>query len=100
MSKKLYALLSVLVLVSMMLSACGGAATPTAAKAVTLKIYLLDYTPDTIAWLKSDINPAFEAAHPGVTVEITEGSCLAGIPPSAASSPLALAPTSSTSALR
>ena len=80
MSKKLYALLSVLVLVSMMLSACGGAATPAAtqapaaAKAVTLKIYLLDYTPDTIAWLKSDINPAFEAAHPGVTVEITEGS--------------------------
>ena len=96
MSKKLYALLSVLVLVSMMLSACGGVAvSPTAtevpaatevatqapvateppvAEAVTLKIYLLDYTPDTIAWLKSDINPAFEAAHPGVTVEITEGS--------------------------
>ena len=45
-----------------------------AAEATTLKIYLLDYTPDTIAWLKSDINPAFEAAHPGVTVEITEGS--------------------------
>ena len=47
---------------------------PAAAEPVTLKIYLLDYTPDTIAWLKSDINPAFEAAHPGVTVEITEGS--------------------------
>ncbi len=45
-----------------------------AAEAVTLKVYLLDYTPDTIAWLKSEINPAFEAAHPGVTVEITEGS--------------------------
>ena len=45
-----------------------------AAEAKTLKVYLLDYTPDTIAWLKSDINPAFEAAHPGVTVEITEGS--------------------------
>lgn len=40
----------------------------------TLKIYLLDYTPDTIAWLDSEINPAFEAANPGVTVEITEGS--------------------------
>jgi len=39
-----------------------------------LKIYLLDYTADTIAWLKSEINPAFEAAHPGVTVEITEGT--------------------------
>ena len=39
-----------------------------------LKIYLLDYTPDTITWLKDEINPAFEAAHPGVTVEITEGS--------------------------
>ncbi|MGW8145087.1 MAG: ABC transporter substrate-binding protein [Anaerolineales bacterium] len=41
---------------------------------VTLKVYLLDYTPDTIAWLKEEINPAFEAAHPGATVEITEGS--------------------------
>jgi ABC-type glycerol-3-phosphate transport system substrate-binding protein len=41
---------------------------------VTLKIYLLDYTPDTITWLKEEINPAFEAAHPGATVEITEGS--------------------------
>jgi ABC-type glycerol-3-phosphate transport system substrate-binding protein len=45
-----------------------------AAEPVTLKIYLLDYTPDTIEWLNSEINPAFEAAHPGVTVEITEGS--------------------------
>jgi multiple sugar transport system substrate-binding protein len=44
------------------------------AEEVTLKIYLLDYTPDTIAWLKDEINPAFEAAHPGATVEITEGS--------------------------
>jgi ABC-type glycerol-3-phosphate transport system substrate-binding protein len=43
-------------------------------EAVTLKIYLLDYTADTIAWLNDEINPAFEAAHPGVTVEITEGS--------------------------
>ncbi|HUG35205.1 MAG TPA: extracellular solute-binding protein [Anaerolineales bacterium] len=70
MNKKLFALLSVLVLASMLLTACGGAAN----EPKTLKIYLLDYTPDTIAWLKSDINPAFEAAHPGVTVEITEGS--------------------------
>jgi ABC-type glycerol-3-phosphate transport system substrate-binding protein len=45
-----------------------------APQAVTLKIYLLDYTPDTITWLNSEINPAFEADHPGVTVEITEGS--------------------------
>jgi len=45
-----------------------------AVESVTLKIYLLDYTADTIAWLKSDINPAFEAAYPGVTVEITEGT--------------------------
>jgi len=43
-------------------------------EAAALKIYLLDYTADTIAWLNSEINPAFEAAHPGVTVEITEGS--------------------------
>ncbi len=41
---------------------------------MTLKIYLLDYTPDTIAWLNSEINPKFEADHPGVKVEITEGS--------------------------
>jgi ABC-type glycerol-3-phosphate transport system substrate-binding protein len=96
--KKLLYILSVLIIASMILTACGGAApTPTQAPAATeapatqapaateaptqapaeaktLKIYLLDYTPDTIAWLKSDINPAFEAAHPGVKVEITEGS--------------------------
>ena len=47
---------------------------PAPAEPVTLKIYLLDYTPDTITWLKEEINPAFEAAHPGATVEITEGS--------------------------
>lgn len=83
-----------LMIASILLSACGGT-TPTvvptnaepatavpptevppttAPEAVTLKIYLLDYTPDTITWLKSTINPAFEAEHPGVTVEITEGS--------------------------
>lgn len=49
-------------------------AAPEAAATTTLKIYLLDYTADTIAWLDSDINPAFEAAHPGVKVEITQGS--------------------------
>ena len=94
MRKNLYALLSVLVLISVLLTACGGqtpvptqppatqppvvteppATEPPAAEPVTLIIYLLDYTPDTIAWLKSDINPAFETAHPGVTVEITEGT--------------------------
>ena len=84
------------VIVAVLLSACGQAA-PTAAPAtevpateaaatvaateapaagdpVTLKIYLLDYTPDTIAWLEDTINPAFVAEHPGVTVEITQGS--------------------------
>lgn len=94
MQKKLFTLLSLLVLASLLLAACGTPATeapaepaateaateaPAATEAsasdeVTLKVYLLDYTPDTIAWLKSEINPAFEAAHPGVTVEITEGS--------------------------
>jgi len=68
--KKLMYGLSVLILASMILAACGAPAP----EAKTLKIYLLDYTPETIAWLKDDINPAFEAAHPGVTVEITEGS--------------------------
>lgn len=84
------------VIVAVLLSACGKAA-PTAAPAtevpateaaattaateapvagdpVTLKIYLLDYTPDTITWLEETINPAFVAEHPGVTVEITQGS--------------------------
>lgn len=98
MQKKLFVLFSLLVLASLVLAACGGAATEAPAaeesaateeaamteeapaeeaasgEATTLKIYLLDYTPDTIAWLNEEINPAFEAAHPGVTVEITEGS--------------------------
>jgi len=87
MHKKLFVALSILMLASMLLTACSPKVAPTevvaepqatevpaAATPVTLKIYLLDYTPDTIAWLKSEINPAFEAAHPGVTVEITEGS--------------------------
>jgi ABC-type glycerol-3-phosphate transport system substrate-binding protein len=69
MYKKLSALLSVVVLLSLVLTACGAANEPQ-----TLKIYLLDYTPDTITWLKEEINPAFEEAHPNVTVEITEGS--------------------------
>jgi ABC-type glycerol-3-phosphate transport system substrate-binding protein len=85
-------LLFVVTIASLLLAACSGAATTaapaatsapantaapqptTAPEAVTLRIYLLDYTADTIAWLNSEINPAFEAAHPGVTVEITEGS--------------------------
>lgn len=71
--KKLLFGLSLLIAASLVLSACGGAPAATQAPQ-TLKIYLLDYTPDTIEWLKSEINPAFEAAHPGVTVEITEGS--------------------------
>jgi ABC-type glycerol-3-phosphate transport system substrate-binding protein len=96
MHKKLLVCLSVLVMASFVLAACGTPATavpaateapaaPAATKApaateapaaepVALKVYLLDYTPDTITWLKDEINPAFEAAHPGVTVEITEGS--------------------------
>ena len=98
MRTKLFVLI---MLASIVLSACGGGQTqaPAAPEApaeapaveeptapaeepmeepamepVTLKIYLLDYTPDTIAWLNDEINPAFEAAHEGVTVEITEGS--------------------------
>jgi ABC-type glycerol-3-phosphate transport system substrate-binding protein len=91
--KFLYGLLSALVIFSL-LAACAPAANTSdngnsssndntsdsgdgdsvAAGDATLSIYLLDYTPDTIAWLNEEINPAFEAAHPGVTVEITEGS--------------------------
>lgn len=103
MKKHVLSLFSIMLLISILLTACGTPqTTPTtappqaeaptattapqsekptdtqpaqgAAQSVTLKIYLLDYTPDTIAWLKSEINPAFEAAHPGVKVEITEGS--------------------------
>ena len=91
MRSKLFVLV---MLVALVLSACGGAAPAADAPAVeeeapaaeapaaeegamdetTLKIYLLDYTPDTIEWLNSEINPAFEEKFPGVTVEITEGS--------------------------
>jgi ABC-type glycerol-3-phosphate transport system substrate-binding protein len=67
MRTKLFVLI---MLASIVLSACGGGQ----AEPVTLKIYLLDYTPDTITWLNEEINPAFEEAYPGVTVEITEGS--------------------------
>jgi ABC-type glycerol-3-phosphate transport system substrate-binding protein len=89
MYKKQMFIISILLLASLVLSACGGAkpvvetkapvaevpATEApAAEPATLKIYLLDYTPATITWLKDEINPAFEADHPGVTVEITEGS--------------------------
>ncbi len=42
--------------------------------AIILQVYLLDYTPDTIAWLEDTINPAFESEHPGVEVEIIKGS--------------------------
>ena len=75
MRKNAYQLFILLVLVSIVLSACGGGQTakPAAPEApaeepvatteepaaeepavedVTLKIYLLDYTADTIAWLK------------------------------------------------
>jgi ABC-type glycerol-3-phosphate transport system substrate-binding protein len=88
-AKRIVNFVGLLTIVALILAACAPAVTPaptaapanttapeptTAPEAVTLKIYLLDYTPDTIAWLKSEINPAFEKAHPGVAVEITEGS--------------------------
>jgi multiple sugar transport system substrate-binding protein len=94
---KKYSVIAIILIATMILAACGTptaaptaaatAAAPaaTAALATTaatavpagttvLKIYLLDYTADTIAWLDSTIDPAFEAAHPGVKVEITQGS--------------------------
>jgi ABC-type glycerol-3-phosphate transport system substrate-binding protein len=103
MQKKLSIILSVLIIFGVVLSACtttppapatsdapaapeapapaapeapapAAPEAPAASQDVTLKVYLLDYTPDTITWLKSEINPAFEAANPGVKVEITEGS--------------------------
>lgn len=95
MQKKLSIILSVLIIFGVILSACtttppapatsdapaapeapapAAPEAPAASQDVTLKVYLLDYTPDTITWLKSEINPAFEAANPGVKVEITEGS--------------------------
>ena len=98
---KKYSILAVILVASMILSACASPttapttvatteaatteapaqaatteapATAAPVEATTLKIYLLDYTPDTITWLENEINPAFSAAHPGVTVEITQGS--------------------------
>ena len=95
--KKLTIFVTLLTLLATILSACGGAAPTTApsqpevatsvpavqaeapttevsTEATTLKVYLLDYTPDTITWLENEIDPAFEAAHPGVKVEITQGT--------------------------
>jgi len=43
---------------------------------VILNIYLLDYTPDTIAWLEETVNPAFEKQFPDVGVDIIQGSWL------------------------
>lgn len=97
MFKKMFTFVAIVMIVSMLLSACAPKAEPTQVaatdvpvveptkeavveptavpqEATVLKIYLLDYTAATIEWLKSEINPQFEAAHPGVTVEITEGS--------------------------
>ena len=79
---KKFSVVAILLIVAMVLAACGtptavGTKAPAAAEeagTTTLKIYLLDYTADTIAWLESEINPVFETAHPGVKVEITQGS--------------------------
>ena len=82
---------AIFLITALLLSACGQAAqnsTPAPEVAATeavateaapveetvLKIYLLDYTADTITWLEETLNPEFEAAHPGVTVEITQGT--------------------------
>ena len=94
--KRIWMLLGLLLVASMLLVACNGnndqpvntggenagedtggeetVSEDTGGESVTLKIYLLDYTADTIEWLNTEINPAFEAVNPGVTVEITEGS--------------------------
>ncbi|MGD8457043.1 MAG: extracellular solute-binding protein [Anaerolineales bacterium] len=94
--KRIWILLGLLLVASMLLAACSGGndqpgdtgaqdagedtgdeetgSEEMGGEAVTLKIYLLDYTADTIEWLNTEINPAFEAANPGVSVEITEGS--------------------------
>jgi len=50
------------------------AATEASAEPVTLQIYLLDYADPTKAWLEDEVKPAFEAEHPGVTVEYIWGS--------------------------
>jgi len=65
-----------------------------------LKIYLLDYTPDTIAWLKDEINPALKPLIPAQRLRSPKAPGPAGIPPSAASLLPATAPISSTSALK
>ncbi len=87
MKTKIFALI---ILMAILLSACGTPAVeplpespsdvPVEApsEAVTLQIYLLDYTPETIEWLEEEINPAFEAAHPVAKVEITQGSSWSG----------------------
>ncbi len=42
---------------------------PASGDATTLRVALVDYTDDHKTWLEQDVIPAFEADHPGVTVE-------------------------------
>jgi ABC-type glycerol-3-phosphate transport system substrate-binding protein len=93
--------LYVLALVSLLLAACGPAATPTTAPtqppaaqptqppaaqptpppepteapAVNLRVYVVDFTVDaTDTWLENEVVPAFQKEHPNVTVEFIWGS--------------------------
>jgi len=87
MRSKFFALVIVL---SLILTACGTATgttpkpadtakpaattEPAAPEAKTLRIFFMDYTPDQLVWFDEELNPAFEAEHPGVTVEVTTGN--------------------------
>ncbi len=61
------------VLVLLLVSMLSLAAIPAAAQDDTLEIYITGLTEDTMTWFRETAFPAFEAEHPGVSLEILTG---------------------------
>jgi len=92
MRNRMSTLFSALLLVALVLAACGPAATPTEAPAVAteepavvepapaeepiaLQVYVVDYAADaTDVWLEDEVVPAFQELYPNVTVEFIWGT--------------------------
>ena len=61
------------ILVLLLVSMLSLAAIPAAAQDDTLEIYITGLTEDTMTWFREVAFPAFEAEHPGVSLEILTG---------------------------